>query len=523
MDHAQGVNAAPPEDGVTPPQSPAPLESASLAVTGPERTVSHTLVRAPGSTIVLSVEVVAARLARATDRVFARRVQQARIPGFRPGKAPRALYERTYGTEHLWTEAADDLVDETYREIMQAESLEPLDSPSVEISQLEAGKPLLYTATLPVRPEVTIGDYRAHGKTIDLEPLTEDEVTKTIGAMRERHAELRPISERAASSGDVLTVDVELAVDGGPAQPFGRDAHLEIGRTYSLAGLAEGLTGARAGDLRTLELPFPEDYPDEPLRGKTGSFSVTVKVVSEKVLPALDDGFAKTMGLADLVALDRAVRSELLHAGFHDSRDAAADGMIEHILSVSTVEIPEVLVQDELEHLVAEMRGRVKEQGLAWEQFLLQARKTEDEIRTDWRVGAERRAKSLLVLEDLAKREGITVSGEELVAEAARTPLGEQDARALRDPRVLAALARSLRNRKLVDKLLGLDGAASEQEILKRAGAPDVALHGGAAAESPAVATTASGLFLPDAKPEATAEGREALRKMRDEAAPTPR
>ena len=170
-------------------------------------------------------------------------------------------------------------------------------------------------------------------------------------------------------------------------------------------------------------------------------------------------------------------------------------------------------MQDELDHLVAELQARVKEQGLPWEQFLLQARKTEDEIRAEWRPAAERRAKSLLVLDDLAKREGITVSGEELAAEAATTPLGQQDARALRDPRVLAALARSLRNRKLVDKLLGLEGPASEREILKRAGAPDVDLHRGGEPEAPAE----SALIVPAAaKPETSAEGREALRRMRD-------
>jgi len=504
------------------PTTPAAGPDAPVAA-GAERTVTHTVERKPGSTTVLSVEVAAARLDRATDRVFARRVRQARIPGFRPGKAPRALYERTYGSEHLWSEAAEDLVDETYREVIQAEGLEPLDTPSVEISQLEAGKPLVYTATMPVRPGVAIGDHRAHGQTIELAPLSDDEVTKTIDAMRERHAVLRPV-ERAAARGDVVTVDVDLSLDGGAAQPFGRDAHLEIGRTYALPGLAEGLDGASAGEERSLALPFPDDYGDEPLRGKTGAFSVKVKAVAEKVMPALDDEFAKTVGVADLAALDRAVRGELLHAGFHDARDAAADKMMDHLLAVSTVELPEVLVQDELDHLVAELQARVKEQGLPWEQFLLQARKTEDEIRAEWRPAAERRAKSLLVLDDLAKREGITVSGEELAAEAATTPLGQQDARALRDPRVLAALARSLRNRKLVDKLLGLEGPASEREILKRAGAPDVDLHRGGEPEAPAesalivpAAPAESALIMPAAaKPETSAEGREALRRMRD-------
>ena len=490
------------------PQPTAPATAPADAAPAPAPTVTHRLERAAGSTAVISVEVAAARLERATDRVFDRHVRRARIPGFRPGKAPRAIYERTYGSEHLWTEAAEDLVDETYREIVQSEGLEPLDSPAVEISQLELGKPLVYTATLVIRPDLEVGDYKTHGQTIALAPLTADEVAQTIDSMRERHAELRPV-ERPAATGDVVTVDVTLTVDGGAPQPFGRDAHLEIGKAYSLPGLAEGLAGAAASEERTLDLVIPDDYPDEALRGTTGAFRVTVKAVAEKVLPALDDDFAKTVGVADVAALDRAVRGEHLHAGFHDARDAAAEKLMDHLLAVSIFEVPEVLILDELEHLTAELKARVKEQGLPWEQFLLQARKTEDEIRADWRAGAERRARSLLILDDLAKREGITVSGEELAAEAASTPLGQEDARALRDPRVLAALARSLRNRKLVDKLLGLEGAASEREIMKAAGAPDVDLHGG---EPEAPAETL--LVVPPAKPEATAEGREELRKM---------
>ncbi|MDP9265409.1 MAG: trigger factor, partial [Chloroflexota bacterium] len=279
----------------------------------PQRSFRHTLERKPGSLATLAVEVDADRVSRQTERVFRRRVQQARIPGFRPGKAPRALYERTYGSEHLWHEAAEDVVDETYREIVDLEGLQPLDKPEVEISDVGPDQPLRYTATMPVRPNVTLGGYADHGAKVEPAPVTDEDVERTIAGMREHHAELRPV-DRPAQDGDVLTVDIDVTLDGRQLPPFGRNAHLELGHDYAVPGLAEGLVGATSGEERTLELTFPTDQPDTDLAGKSATFEVRVPQVAEKILPALDDDFAKTVGVADIAALRRAVRSELAHA-----------------------------------------------------------------------------------------------------------------------------------------------------------------------------------------------------------------
>ncbi len=138
-----------------------------------ERSFRHTIRRDAGSKVSLDVEVDAERLTRQADRVFERHNQKAKIPGFRPGKAPRAMYERSYGTEHLWAEAAEDLVDQTYREIVELEDLSPLDDPKVDLTQLEPGKPMKWNATVTVRPDVTLGDYAAHGATIEPTPPSE--------------------------------------------------------------------------------------------------------------------------------------------------------------------------------------------------------------------------------------------------------------------------------------------------------------------------------------------------------------
>jgi len=138
--------------------------------------VKHTLRRDAGSKVTLDVEVDADRLKRAADAAFERHVQRANIPGFRPGKAPRGMYERAYGKEHLWEDAADDLMDQTYREIVEAEGIEPIDRPDAKLTQLKEGEPLRYTATVVVRPEVTLGDYLAHGAKVEAAPPADDEV-----------------------------------------------------------------------------------------------------------------------------------------------------------------------------------------------------------------------------------------------------------------------------------------------------------------------------------------------------------
>ncbi|MDE3102981.1 MAG: trigger factor [Chloroflexota bacterium] len=518
----------------TDPQTADPTASAHAdggeRTTSPDGSFRYRFERLAGSLAKIEVEVDATRLRSAADRQFEKHNRQANIPGFRPGKAPRAIYERHYGTQHLWNEGAEDVIDETYREILQAHDVDPLDRPNVEMGTFEPGKDLTYTATVAVRPEVKLGDYASHGAKVEPKAPTDEDVERVIEDMREHHAELRPV-DRPAEKDDVVTVDIDAKIAPLPSEPadakpreltLARNGHLELGRTNVVPGLAEGIVGMKATEERALELTFPEDA-DEDLRGRTGSFSVRVSQVAEKVLPPLDESFARTVGVADLAALRKAVRDELAHGAFHEARDAAADTAVDHALATSEVEVPEVLVQDEIERLLADLRQRVEERGLTWERFLLQAKRTEAEIREQWRPAAERRARSLLVLDAIAKKEGVTVSSTELAQEVALTPLAQQDPQALRSPQVLAAMARSMRDRKVVDKLIGLETPEAERAILRELGA-DVDVHGPAeragddaeqALESaqPAPPHGPSGIVVPE-RSNATAEGREAIREL---------
>lgn len=475
-----------------------------------ERSFRHSLTREPGARVALDVEVDAERLSRQVDRVFDRHNQKAKIAGFRPGKAPRAMYERQYGAEHLWAEAAEDVIDESYRDIVQLEDITPIDQPQVEITQLEPGKPLKYKATVVVRPDVDLGEYKAHETKVTPKPPTDEDIERTLDSMRETHAQLRPV-DRASRKGDIVTVDIDLTVDGKSMPPFARNAHVEAGReSRTITGLGDAFVGLTVGEEKKVDLPFAdEEGVEAEVRGKTGTFAMRASQVAEKLVPALDDDFAKTVGVGTVAELRQSVKNELAHAAFHEARDDAADALMEHLLKEAKVEVPEILVEDELGHLVADLRARVREQGLTFEQFLLQARKTEDELRQEWRPAAERRAKAMLVLDEIAKKENVTVSSNELAAQVAMTPLAQQDARYMRDPVVLASLARSIRNRKTVDKLMGLDAPDAESELIKQAGGEAADFHGTQPKpEEPKI------IVPPKSKPEATPEGREALRAM---------
>lgn len=503
------------------PTDPSTTTDPSARTAASDGSFRYSLTRHPGSLVTIDVEADAARLTAASERVFAKRNRQANIPGFRPGKATRAMYERHYGAQHLWTEAAEDVIDETYREIAQSERLDPLEHPRLEITQLEPEKDLRYVANVTVRPEVKLGDYAAHGAKVEPAAPTDEDVESVVAGMREHHAELRPV-DRPAANGDVLTVDVDAVLEGKTLPPMGRNAHIELGNESAVPGLAEGLVGVRAGEERVLDLTFPADHPDEDVRGKTGKFTVRVSSVAEKILPPMDEEFAKTVGVPDLASLHRAVRDELAHGAFHEARDTAADKALGHAVEASEVEVPEVLVRDELDHMIGDLKARAAERGLAWERFLLQAKKTEGDVREEWRAAAQKRAKSLLVLDAIAEKEGVSVSSTELAQELALMPVAKQDPQVLRSPQVLASLARSMRNRKTIDKLIGLEGAGAEREILRAIGAsPDAGAHGAEGEEDsePAAAATtdaptpASGIIVPD-RPDQTQEGREAIRRL---------
>jgi trigger factor len=411
--------------------------------------------REPGSTAVLEIEIPEDRVARAVAQGLARVSQRARIPGFRPGKAPRAVVERYVGRDAVYEEALDRLLPEVYREAVQAAGIRPIGRPRFDETRIEEGKPLRLVARVEVEPEVRLGDYRTLRVPFEEPPVPDEEVDKTLEALRARYAQLLP-KQGPAARGDFVLVRVLDAPEG--EQRFARDRELllEVGGQETPEELSQALEGRTTGD--EVEWAGKESGP------------VRVRVVDVRVreLPALDDAFAQTV--SDRQTLEE-LRAEL-RARIHEQAQARARAEYEEqvlaaVVEASEVELPETLVHGEVHELLEDLVAELRRRGLTWERYLQLTGKTPEQVHDDFRPRAEARVRARLVLDAVARAEGLEPPEEEvaqaiqnLAEEAGRT---EEEIRSLfeRTGR-MEALRASLRRRRAARFLVA---TASEGRI----------------------------------------------------------
>jgi trigger factor len=374
---------------------------------------------APRSTVQLQIELPAERLDRALDAAVRALARRTRIPGFRPGKAPRPILERHLGPGVVLDEAVDHLMQDAYREAIIKEDILPLSNADVELVQAEEGKPLIFKATVPIRPEVTLGDYRNFNFKPEIDTIDDARVDQVVEELRDQNATLAAVEDRGAKDGDYAVISFVGTKDG---QPFDGGTSermpLILGQERLIPGFEANLVGLKVGDTTDFDITFPDDYSDETLAGKPAHFSVELKELREKILPDLDDDFLASLG--DFASLD-ALRSDIsqrLEANATDrARHGFADRIIEYAVANSTVELPEVLVDQEVELMHDEFKGSLARQGISEEAYLKAVEKTADDLHADFRPNAEKRAKTLLVLSKIADAEGIDVPDADVDAE----------------------------------------------------------------------------------------------------------
>ena len=305
----------------------------------------------PKSRLQLEFELPPERLTRAVDQAVGRLSRQTRVPGFRPGKAPRVMLERVLGPTAILDEALDQLVDEAFREAMREQNLAPLTSPEVEVSQGEEGKAVIFKAVVQVRPEVELGDYDHFAFKPEIKAVDETMVEKVLDELREGQAALEPVASRGAEKGDYAVISFVGTRDGVPFEGGSSDRMpLILGEGRLIPGFEDHLVGAAKGFEREFDIVFPEDYQEESLRGKQAHFAVTVKELRHKVLPEADDEFARSVGkFADLAALKAELRKRLEVNALDHARHDFADKIIEYAAANATVELPDVLIDQEVE------------------------------------------------------------------------------------------------------------------------------------------------------------------------------
>jgi trigger factor len=415
---------------------------------------------APKSSVLLEVEVPADRLDREVGEAVRRLSRRTRVPGFRPGKAPRSMLERTLGEGVVLDEAVEHLVEAAYREALIETSTVPLARASIEVIQAEEGKPVVFKATVPVPPEVALGDYRGFPFTPEIDDVDDAKVDKVLEELTDQQARLDPVEGRGARDGDYAVVGFAGTRDGVPFEGGTAErAPLILGEERFIPGFEEHILGLSVGDATDFEITFPADYPEPELAGQTVRFDLTLKELREKVAPPVDDEFARSMGdYADLASLRDEVRRRLERNALDRARHRFADRIIEYAVANATVDPPDVLVDEEVEVMHDEMRTALARQGISEEAYLKAVGKTEAELHAEMRPDAEKRVKTLLVLSKVADEEGVVVPPEAIEAE-----VEQARARYASDPKLVeyagsdrarASLRSTMRRSLVVERLV---------------------------------------------------------------------
>ena len=363
----------------------------------------------------LTIEVAPEELEKAIEGAYQKNKGKISIPGFRKGKVPRQMIERMYGKEVFYEDAVNALIPEAYEKAVDECEEEIVSSPKIEVAQVEAGKPFIFTAEVALKPEVKLGKYKGvKVEKADTE-VTDEEVDKEIDKERESNARNIDVTDRAVKDGDIVTLDFEGFVDGTAFEGGkGENYPLTIGSGTFIPGFEEQLVGAEIGKETEVNVTFPEDYQAEDLKGKAAVFKCTVKEIKEKELPALDDEFASEVSEFETLAEYKAdIRGRLEERKAKAAREAKEAAVIEEIIKDSDMEIPEAMIETQQRQMIDEFAQRIQMQGLTLEQYFQFTGASYDQMIEQVKPQAEKRIQSRLVLEAVAAAEKIEATEED--------------------------------------------------------------------------------------------------------------
>ncbi len=363
----------------------------------------------------LTVEVSAEDFEKAIEKVYQKQKKQISIPGFRKGKVPRVMVEKMYGKEVFYEDAANDLIPDAYDNALDECEEDIVSSPKIEVTQIEAGKPFVFTATVALKPEVKLGEYKG----IKIEKIerevTEEEILAEINRERNKNARNITIEDRPVKDGDMTVIDFEGFVDGEAFEGGkGENYPLTIASGAFIPGFEEQLVGAEIGKEVEVKVTFPEEYQAEELQGKEAVFKCTVHEIKEKELPELDDEFASEVSEFDtLEEYKEDVKKNLTEKKVKDAETARENAAVEAAVKASEIEIPEAMLETQQRQMVDEFSQRITMQGMSMEQYMQFTGATYEKLIEQVKPQAEERIRARLVLEAIAKSENIVATEED--------------------------------------------------------------------------------------------------------------
>ena len=381
---------------------------------------TSTLTRLDATSVELVIPVLPDALDRAREVAFRRLSKNARIPGFRKGHIPRRVFEQTYGTAGIESEAMEDLVPELYSTAVREHELAPVARPKLEMLPSAENEPLRVKARVEVRPTLELGTYTGLSVSVPERTVSDEEVARTLEGLARDRGTLAPV-ERPAALGDIVTIDFIGRIDGTPFEGGSAEGQVaELLEDRFIPGFATGIVGMNAGERREIETHFPEGYHASELAGKTAIFEVTLHDVKQLEMPTLDDAFAAEVSdFATIEELRAEVRKRLEGIAEARMRREIGNAVMEQLVAAHDIPVPPSLLLAEREQLVEEARRMAQEQGANFAEYLASVGKTEEEFREELTGDAERRVKGTLLIEAIADTEGIEATPGEIQAELA--------------------------------------------------------------------------------------------------------
>ena len=384
--------------------------------------MSTTVEKISSNKVKLSFDIDAAKFDEAMGKAYIKVRGQVAIPGFRKGHAPRKMIENMYGEGVYYDDAFELIFDEVYGPAIDENKIEVVDRPQVDIQQIGAGKNLQFTCEVFVKPDVTLGEYKGVEVKREHTLVTEDEVNAEIEKERNKQAAEVSIDNRAVAEGDTVNLDYSGSVDGVKFAGGTAEAQtLKIGSHTFIPGFEEQMVGMNIGEEKDLEVTFPEEYHAKELAGKKAVFHVKVNGITETQLPALDDDFAKDISEFDTLDEYKAdVRAKLEAQAAERDNNAFTNAVIEKVMENATVEIPEAMVERQIDSMVRNFEARLAQQGLKLADFIKYTGQDEKSFRNQYREQAEKSVRANLVLEAVENAENFEATEEEIDAEIAK-------------------------------------------------------------------------------------------------------
>ena len=369
--------------------------------------MSTTVEKISSNKVKLSFDIDAAKFDEAMGKAYIKVRGQVAIPGFRKGHAPRKMIENMYGEGVFYDEAFELIFDEVYGPAIDENKIEVVDRPQVDIQQIGAGKNLQFTCEVFVKPDVTLGEYKGVEVKREHNLVTEDEVNAEIEKERNKQAAEVAVDDRPVAEGDTVNLDYSGSVDGVKfAGGTAENQTLKIGSHTFIPGFEEQMVGMNIGEEKDLEVTFPTEYHAEELAGKEAVFHVKVNGITETQLPALDDDFAKDISEFDTLDEYKAdVRAKLEAQAAERDNNAFTNAVIEKVMENATVEIPEAMVERQIDSMVRNFEARLAQQGLKLADFIKYTGQDEKSFRNQYREQAEKSVRANLVLEAVENAE----------------------------------------------------------------------------------------------------------------------